>query len=394
MLDLPFPVYDADNHFYDPEDSITRHLPARWKNDFQFVAVNGKRRLAINGKISNYIPNPTFDRVAAPGSHLAYYRGENPKGLTMREMGGDPITPPPAFRSRDARLKAMDEMGVHAALIFPNLFSIVESRMSYDHDFLFDSIHSLNQFIDEEWGFARDSRIYLAPVMSLADVDRAVKELDWLLARGTRTVVISPAPVPGYRGSRSPGSPDFDPFWARIDESGIFVSIHASDTPYVQMATMWTGGTEWTPFKPDPFTNCVRIIDRAISDTVSALICHGVFDRHPKVRVAAIENGAFWVDPLIKTLDHVYRQMPQAFQQNPVDVFRRHFYIAPFNEDSVPELATHIGAERVLFGSDWPHPEGLAKPRDFDEEIGFMPLADREKIMSSNLKGLLEGRPS
>ena len=312
----------------------------------------------------------------------------------MRQMGGDPITPPPAFRTRDARLRAMDDMGVHAALIFPNLFSIVESRMAYDHDFLFSAIHSLNQFIDEEWGFARDGRLYLAPVISLADIDLAVKELDWLLARGTRTVCISPSPVPGYRGTRSPGSPEFDPFWARVNEAGIFVSIHASDTPYIQMATMWTGGTEWTPFKPDPFTNCVRIIDRAISDTVSALICHGVFDRHPQVRVAAIENGAFWVDTLIKTLDHVRRQMPQSFKQDPVEVFKRHFYIAPFNEDSVPELASHVGADRVLFGSDWPHPEGLARPRDFDEEIAFMPLADREKIMSSNLKGLLEGKPN
>lgn len=391
MLDFPFPVYDADNHFYDPEDSITRHLPDRWKNDFQFVTVNGKRRLAIGGKISNYIPNPTFDRVAAPGSHLKYYKAQNPEGRTLREIGGDPITPLPSFRTRDARLKAMDEFHLHAALIFPNLFSIIETRMAYDHDFLFAAAHSLNQYIDEEWGFSRDGRIYTAPVISLADVDAAVRELDWLLARGTRTVMLSPSPVPGYRGSRSPGSPEFDPFWARVNEAGIFVSIHASDTPYLQMATMWTGGAEWTPFKPDPFTNCVRIIDRAISDTVSALICHGVFDRHPNVRVAAIENGAFWVEPLIKTLAHVHGQMPQSFTQHPVETFRRHVFIAPFNEDSVAELAQHIGADRVLFGSDWPHPEGLASPRDFDEEVSSFSLADKEKIMSSNLKGLLEG---
>ena len=113
---------------------------------------------------------------------------------------------------------------------------------------------------------------------------------------------------------------------------------------------MWTGGQEWKPFEPDPFSNCQRIIDRAIADTVSALICHGVFDRHPNVRIACIENGAFWVDGLIKTFDHVYGQMPQSFKQHPTEVFKRHFFVAPFNEDSTPELVEQIcGCSRQDF---------------------------------------------
>jgi predicted TIM-barrel fold metal-dependent hydrolase len=154
---------------------------------------------------------------------------------------------------------------------------------------------------------------------------------------------------------------------------------------------MWVGGQEWKPFEPDPFSNCQRIIDRAIADTVSALICHGVFDRNPGVRIACIENGAFWVDGLIKTFDHVYGQMPQSFKQHPTEVFKRNFFVAPFNEDSIPELVGQIGADRVLFGSDWPHPEGVVEPLDFLSELEGLSAADQEKIMSSNLKGLLEG---
>jgi predicted TIM-barrel fold metal-dependent hydrolase len=98
-----------------------------------------------------------------------------------------------------------------------------------------------------------------------------------------------------------------------------------------------------------------------------------------------------WVGPLLKRLNHVYGMMPQYFKRHPVETFKRHFFITPFTEDSVPELIDHVGVDRVMFGSDWPHPEGLAEPLDFLEEAGELPMADLEKVMSSNLKGLLEG---
>jgi predicted TIM-barrel fold metal-dependent hydrolase len=388
---LPYPVYDADNHFYESADAITRHLPKKYAKALQFVQVNGRTKLAIGGQISDYIPNPTFDVVAAPGAHLKYYRGENSEGLSLREITGKPIHATPSFRNGADRLPVMDAQNIHATLMFPTLFSAIERRMSHDHDLLNAALHSLNQWTDEEWGFDRQGRIFATPVISLADIDQAVVELDWALKRGARSVVIRPAPVPGYRGSRSMGFAEFDPFWARVAEAKIFVALHASDSGYDQFTQMWVGGQEWKPFEPDPFSNCQRIIDRAIADTVSALICHGVFDRNPGVRIACIENGAFWVDGLIKTFDHVYGQMPQSFKQHPTEVFKRNFFVAPFNEDSIPELVGQIGADRVLFGSDWPHPEGVVEPLDFLSELEGLSAADQEKIMSSNLKGLLEG---
>jgi predicted TIM-barrel fold metal-dependent hydrolase len=391
MREFPFPIYDADSHFYETADALTRHLPKKWAKALQFVTVNGRTKLAIGGQISDYIPNPTFDVVAAPGAHLKYYRGENAEGLSLREITGPAIKATDAFRNGEARLKTMDAQNIHATLMFPTLVSAIERRMSYDHDLLYAALHGFNQWVDEEWGFDREGRIFALPVLSLAEVDRAVAELDWALARGARAVCLRPAPVPGYRGSRSMGFPEFDPFWARVAEAGIFVALHATDSGYDQITQMWVGGQEWKPFEPDPFSNTLRIIDRAISDTVSALICHGVFARHPNVRIACIENGAFWVEPLIKILAHVYGQMPQSFAEHPVETFKRHFFVAPFNEDSVTDLAAEIGVSRVLFGSDWPHPEGVVEPLDFADYLSDFTLAEQERIMSSNLKGLLEG---
>ena len=64
---LPFPVYDADHHLYESADALTRYLPERYKRDFYFVEKDGRTKLVIDGHLSEFIPNPTFEVVARPG---------------------------------------------------------------------------------------------------------------------------------------------------------------------------------------------------------------------------------------------------------------------------------------------------------------------------------------
>jgi predicted TIM-barrel fold metal-dependent hydrolase len=391
--DLGYPIYDADNHLYEPEEAMTAHLPKKWQREFQYVEVRGRKKLAIGGQISDYIPNPTFEVLAAPGTHELWYRAKNHEGLSLRELSGTPIKCPESYRNGEARLALMDEQGVHASLIFPTLASAVEERMNYDHELMSAVLHSLNQWMFDEWGFAREERVFAVPFVTLMDVDLAVAELEWALERGARTIGLRPAPVPGYRGSRSPGFEEFDPFWARVNEAGIFVSMHASDSGYDKFARIWQGGSEFLPFAPDPFRMTLGLAGRAIRDSISALICHGVFERHPNVRVASIENGGKWVKGLIDTFEHVHGQMPKEFSKPPTETFRQHVFVAPFYEEKVAELADLIGVTNVLFGSDYPHPEGLAEPVDFLGELDGMSAPDQQRIMSSNLKALLEGSP-
>jgi predicted TIM-barrel fold metal-dependent hydrolase len=391
---LGYPVYDADNHLYEPEEAMTAQLPRKWKSEFRYVQVEGRKKLAIGGVISDYIPNPTFEVLAAPGAHEKWYRATNTEGLTLRELSGKPIPCPPAYRNGADRLKLMDQQGIHATLIFPTLASAVEERMSYDHELMNAVIHSLNEWMHAEWGFHREERLFAVPFVTLMDVDMAVAELEWALARGARSVGLRPAPVPGYRGSRSPGLPEFDPFWARVQEAGIFVSMHASDSGYDRFVRMWEGGREFLAFVPTPLKQCLAIQDRAIADAIAALICHGVFDRFPGVHVASIENGSKWVRGLLERFEHAYGQMPKEFRRPPLETFRRHVSVAPFYEEPIDRLAGLIGVERVLFGSDYPHPEGLAEPLSFLDELVKLDPADQQRIMSSNLKALLAGTPA
>ena len=387
---LAYPVYDADNHLYETQEAMTSHLPRKWRKEFCYVDVDGRKKLAIGGVLSEFIPNPTFDVLAAPGSHETWYRAANTEGLTLREMTGKPVPCLPAYRNGADRLALMDEQGLHAALLFPTLASAVEERMSYDHELMNAVLHSLNEWLHEQWGFHRDERIFAVPFLTLMDVDLAVAELERVLARGARVVGLRPAPVPGYRGSRSPGLPAFDPFWARVQEAGIFVAFHASDSGYDRYVRMWEGGRgEQFGFVHTPMKTCIALLDRAISDTMAALVCHGVFDRFPGVRVACIENGSRGVRDLLERFEIAWGQQPKEFARHPVETFRRHVWVSPFYEEPIDELAALIGVEHVLFGSDHPHAEGLADPLSFTDELASFGADDRQRIMSSNLKALL-----
>ena len=72
------------------------------------------------------------------------------------------------------------------------------------------------------------------------------------------------------------------------------------------------------PFQPQAF----RMLQswRPIEDAVSALICHGALSRFPALKIAVIENGSSWVEPLLKSLKDLYKKMPQDFLENPVEV--------------------------------------------------------------------------
>ena len=387
--DLGFPVFDSDNHMYETEDAFTRHLPAEYRGAIRYVQVDGRTKIAIKGQISEYIPNPTFEVVAPPGAQEEYYRHGNPDGKTLREIFGKPIRCPDWARNAEARLPHLDELGIQGSLMFPTLASLLEERMRDDPDLTHVVVHSLNEWIHDEWTFNYHDRIFATPIVTLPIVSKAIEELEWCLERGARCILIRPAPAWGLRGPRSPGLPEFDPFWARVQEAGVLVGMHSSDSGYADLVSIWEGKTEFLPFKPNPLRLLV-MQNRAISDMMTAMICHGAFTRFPGLRIATIENGGTWVEPLLENLAGVYKKMPHDFPENPLEAFRRNVYVNPFWEDALEGLIEVMSPDRLLFGSDYPHPEGLGDPVSFYDDLpSSLSQADAAKIMGGNLKELL-----
>jgi predicted TIM-barrel fold metal-dependent hydrolase len=381
---------DADQHFYEPLDAFTRFLEPEFRHAIRWVQQDGRQLLLVGDRLFRMIPNPTFDPIAKPGALADYFRGKNATGADTKALVGDLEPIRPEYRNRDRRLAALDAQGVRTAFLLPTLALGIEELLTHDPVGLHGVFRSFNRWLDEDWGFARDHRIMSPAVMTLIDPEAAEKDLNWAIEKGARAVVLRPGPVMGPNGGRSPGDPVYDRFWAMAAEAGIVVAYHAADSGYARYGADWGEGRWFQGYKDSPFTEILSLhIERPIFDTMAALIGHGVFDRHPELRVATVELGSGWVPELLRRLSLSYGKVPRQFGRDPVAAFRAHVWVTPFQEDHVEHLVELLGAEHVLFGSDWPHPEGMHEPKAFLEDIAHLSMPQQGRIMGENLFELL-----
>jgi predicted TIM-barrel fold metal-dependent hydrolase len=325
-----------------------------------------------------------------PGCIDALFRGQIPAGVDPRTlMKVEPLKA--EYRDRDRRVEALEAQGLDAALLFPTLGCGIEEGLRGDVDATMASLSAFNRWLEEDWGFDYRHRLVACPMLSLADPEAAGQEVDSLLARGARIVAVRPAPVPGENGtSRSLGDKLHDPVWARLAEASVPVAFHLGDSGYNRFAGAW-GASAVFGFGIADVLSRILVSDRAIHDTIASLIVHGVFSRHPSLRVASIENGSDWVALLVKRLRKLANQTPWAFTDDPLDTLRQHVWTTPYCEEDLRALADLIGADRILFGSDWPHGEGLAQPLDFEKELADFSDDETRMVMRDNCLELLGG---
>jgi predicted TIM-barrel fold metal-dependent hydrolase len=390
-------LFDADNHYWETSDAFTRHRSPEFADRGVLVRdVGGRLRYLVAGELHPWIPGPgDANPRPRPGALHAYFAGTADADITDALASEDPKQHPEWFE-RDARLAVMDEQGVEACWMFPSQGVCMEGPMQPDLAAILDIFHGFNRWIDDEWGFAYRDRIFGAPYLTLSDLDHAVRELEWALDRGARIVAIRPGPVFTSDGWRSPGDPSFDPFWARAAEAGIVVASHPGfDDGYRDvedaLARSWGYESRRRPGEVsslnfyEPFVAAV-MGHRLIHDFMAAVTLHGVFERNPSVRMACIENGASWVPGLMEVLRRL--SLHDAAGRDLVAEFHEHVWVAPFVDDDVAGLARHLPVERILFGSDYPHAEGFAEPREFLELVAGLSLHDQRRIMRDNAREL------
>jgi predicted TIM-barrel fold metal-dependent hydrolase len=393
MAAIDFEAFDADNHYYEATDAFTRHLePAYAKRAMQWATIDGRQRLLVGGTINRFIPNPTFDPVSKPGALDEYFRGRNPGQAGIRDLFGelDPISP--AYRDRDARLAVMDGQHLAAAFFFPTLGVGMEQPLIGDPPALMAAFRAFNRWLEEDWGFAYQERIFAAPFITLVDVDNAVAELEWALDHDARVVLVPVGPVVTAAGGHSPSDPVYDPFWARVDEAGITVALHGGDSAYGKYLEAWGQSSEMEAFRQNPLR--ALLSHDPIHDTIAAMLADRLFERFPNLRVATIELGSRWVSHLFEKLTKSFGQSPQAYPEDPRDTFRRHVWVSPYYEDELDELKEMIGVDHILMGSDWPHAEGLADPISYIDDLRRYGYTDDDArlVMRENGLGLTRRR--
>ena len=396
MRTLAYPLCDADTHYYEPDDCFTRHIEARFRERTVWIdrgpdGTAHPGRMYVGRERCHFFSVGAGDSVGAPGVMKAFLRGET-------EEGGSPSLSPinalavPEFVRREARLAKMDEQGVDACLVLPTAGVGVEPQLRETPEVLYPSLRAFNRWLEEDWGYGGDGRLYGAPLLSLFDRDAGIAELERVLARGARFAILTAGPFAG----RSPADPYFDPFWARCAEARVGVIYHIGRTPFSEMYNPPWGLRPHPPSHRHSLMEwALSFTERPVVDTLTALIADNLFGRFPALRILSIEYGSSWVAPLLHKLDHLARLYSKDMWRfgvppaTPSDTFRRHVWVAPFYEDDVVGLVNLIGAGHVLAGSDYPHPEGLLRPAEFADELPGVPDADVRRIMRDNLLELM-----
>jgi predicted TIM-barrel fold metal-dependent hydrolase len=388
---LPYETFDADNHLYENRDALTKFLPREYEGAIRYIEVEGRTKLAIRDHISHYIPNPTFEKVAVPGGwgNTAANRGQGGvgghTGVKPRVMPGHD-----AFFDPEPRYALMKDMGIDRTLLWPTLASVLEERVADDPDLAVAVIHALNQWMDEHWSFVFADSIYATPIISLAaGVDRALEELQFVSERGAKIFLIRVAPVPTWKGRKSFALPEFDPFWAEVERLDIVVGMHSGDPGYQRYVNEWEGFPgEMLPFKAtgSPAFQAMASEKVVVHDGMASIIGHGLATRFPKLKFMPVEFQSSWIRPFVHRIQAAYERSPVLFDEDPFEVFKRNIYIHIFHEPD-PKGLMDLGlpASRLMFGSDFPHPEGLGDPLAYSEVVEGLSVEDQELIMGGSL---------
>jgi predicted TIM-barrel fold metal-dependent hydrolase len=330
-------VIDADSHVMEPRDLWLRYLePAYRDRAIRIEETDGVERLVMGEQV---ILEGTLAGLG--GGHL--HATDVFAGGLRYEDGC-----PPASYDGAARLALYDEQGVTAGVVFPTI-GILPFPCD-DTDLLTAYCRAYNRW---QADFAADAAGRVLPIahLNLHDIDAAAAELDWCLAHGFKGVFLPPEPV----GMNRPGMAHFDPLWARCAEAGMPVCIHV---------VVRFGGAG-VPFEPWFMTGAGLLFGFTLGapgqiiPALTSMVLDGVFDRVPDLKVVCVEAGCGWAPYLMDRLDGKHEHFDGLFPGlalKPSDYVRRNvWFVAEPDERTIPAVLDLVGADRVLWGSDFPH---------------------------------------
>jgi len=428
---LPYGIYDADNHFNEPPALYERYIdPGLQDKAIRFVTgadgsrvqVYGDKPSAFTNTQVVYTDDQLTEMLGADPSELRAETDATVRDDAVGEMPGlllNRLNPlrglddgaraavvarfrdqAESYHSRDRRLALMDEQGIDVAIMFP-------ARARYEIEFgddvvaMYANIRAFNRWIHEEIGFAHKDRMYMPPYLALADVELAVQELDTVLEQGAPLIQIRAGHAHGGAsnplGGRSVADPVFDPFWARVHEAHGRVSVHLGPTLYQRAGALWSEDPEVTFGDFDAFQWAMYWGDRPAMELTAGMVLHNLFGRFPNLRVLLSEMGTVWLPYTLRKMDHAYlmgRKVKWSedgrLDARPSEVFRRHFLVAPFPEENVRRVVDDVGIEPIVFGSDFPHGEGLPYPEQWAaSQLAGFDTGDVKRIMRDTLAQFL-----
>lgn len=397
------PIFDSDSHIQERDFTFMADYTPKKFHEKWLVASKyddeGEYSLFLGDhKVEN---TEIADGVVFPPGKLHEWLSAISTGKELDVCS--PITPD--MYTLKGRIEKLDEFGVEGATIFPGIMNSIPGWLKVfgEREGSWEApcavLHAYNNYMLDEWKFDFEDRLYSAPILSLWDLDWAVKEAKWLVENGCRMVVLPMGPGPE---GRPPADSYYDPLWNILNEAGVVIAYHVSDASFMHdFVRLWgeepllnrrKGQSAWQWM----FT----FSEIPVMMTMSSFIYANFFERFPNIKMVSVENGAEWVPHFLRKMDKM-RGMARAgywshgqMTERPSTVFKRHCFAVAYPEDNVKKIIDEIGtADPILMGSDYPHPEGVETPIDFVEEsLGGLTPEQAEQVMYSNGRRMLPRR--
>ncbi len=372
--------YDADSHIMELPDFLKKYADPNLRDEIPEVSysaslVTDEEVAVIVAQDSRHSPEHVAAQIAL-GDRLIESSKE------IQALG--------AFDSAD-RSRALDLLGFKKQLVFAThsvaLPFSASSRVA--PELRYGATRAHNRHMADFCG--SDDRLLGVAIIPLDEPALAITELDAALAAGLKAVWIPHRTC----GDRSPGHLDFDPFWARLAESGTSFVLHVGGAP-LQQAKAWMNNgrglvADWMGGGENLRSKDIAILHQGPEVFLSVLLIDGVFERFPTLRGASVELGAGWVPSLLTRLDWVAKNWIRAdknqtpFSRKPSEMLTQQMAFTPFVFEDVGVLIDQSSPELYLFSSDYPHVEGGRDPiRKFEGFLGDRSEAIRDAFYAEN----------
>ncbi len=375
------PVVDADTHLTEPHDLWTSRAPKQWVERVPQVRdVDGRAMWTIDGEVFGM----------AVGASVVLPDGAKSLGTGFMQLGIDEVHT--GASSVEPRLAVMDELGIYAQIVYPNVVGFGGHRFAAIADPEL-KVLCATIFNDAmaEFQDVSGQRMFPMALLPWWDIDAAVAEVSRAHTMGLRGVNINADP-------QNEGSPDlaerhWDPLWEVCADLAMPVNFHigASAT-----SMSWLGSMPWPSLDPERKLALGSLMVM-ISNfrTMGNLLLSGVLERHPALHVVSVESGLGWIPFLIEGLDYeVGESAPhigEHLSMKPSDYFRRQMHVCYwFEEESFKAALAALGPDNIMFETDFPHPTCLYPDpiAHAARQLVDVEPAARRKLLSTNAADL------
>lgn len=376
-------VIDADRHVLEPIDLWGTYLPAEFRDRAPYYEYFDRgepleSRIADGGS-GRPIPLPPDLMVdGAPVVDRLSRRARIELAGAAYEHRDQLLE----AQTPDGHLRDMDQRGIDVSMLYPTLAMYLVSIETMAPALAMAYATAYNAWL-RDFCAADPQRLRAVGLICRHDPGGMIEELERIHTYGWRTIVLRPNPVRG----RLLSDPSYESFWQRCEQLDVAVAIHEGAQARVQ-----TVGA-------DRFTTrfamhaCSHPMEQMMA--LLALIEGGVLERHPRLRVAFLEAGCGWLPYWLWRLDDIEYgtlagEVADRVTMKPSAYFRRQCMVGI--EPDEPGLAAairHIGADRVLFGSDYPH-------LDHDDDLvgALVGLTERGVLSDDELHAVLWDNPA